>query len=96
MHGDDGRTDEPGDGSPMRRVVLFGSPGSGKSTFARALCARTGLPHVERDTLGVLGSPTYQAAVSRMAASDRWVFDGATTEGDPEVYRRADTLIVLG
>lgn len=79
----------------MRRVVLFGSPGSGKSTFARALSARTGLPHVERDTLGTLGSPAYRAAVRRMACAERWIFDGATTQADTEVYSRADTVVVL-
>jgi adenylate kinase family enzyme len=79
----------------MMRVVLFGSPGSGKSTFARALSARTGLPHVERDTLGTLGSPAYGEAVRSMARGERWIFDGATTQADTDLYARADTVIVL-
>jgi hypothetical protein len=79
----------------MMRVVMFGSPGSGKSTFARALSGLTGLPHVERDTLGALGSPAYRHAVRRMASSERWIFDGATIQPDSDVYSRADTVIVL-
>lgn len=87
-----GSPDQP---VPMHRVVLFGSPGSGKTTFARALSRRTGLPHVERDTFGALGSPAYLGAVQEMAARERWIFDGATAEGDADVYRRTDTVIVL-
>lgn len=77
------------------RVVMFGSPGSGKTTFARALSGRTGLPHVERDTLGALGSPAFRAAVRHMASSERWIFDGATIQPDNDIYSRADTVIVL-
>lgn len=35
----------------LRRVLIVGQPGSGKSTFARALGDRTGLPVVHIDQL---------------------------------------------
>ena len=48
--------------------MVIGCAGSGKSTLARQLAGRTGLPLVERDGLGVEGSPGYLSAVAEMAA----------------------------
>ena len=33
------------------KVLVFGNSGSGKSTYARALTAREGLPHLDLDTI---------------------------------------------
>lgn len=33
----------------MPRIVVFGNPGAGKSTFARALAVKTGLPYISLD-----------------------------------------------
>lgn len=79
----------------MQRVVIFGAPGSGKSTLAQRLSAETGLPWVERDSLGILGSDDYRSAVSDVVATDRWIFDGAPYYVDDEVYGRADTVIIF-
>lgn len=79
----------------VERVVVFGCAGSGKSTLARKLSARTGLPVVERDSLGILGSSEYRAAVGKLAAGPRWILDGPPYYADDVVYPRADTVIVL-
>lgn len=79
----------------MQRVVIFGAPGSGKSTLAQRLSARTGLPWVERDSLGILGSDDYRNAVTDAVGRDRWIFDGAPYYVDDEVYGRADTVIIF-
>jgi hypothetical protein len=79
----------------VERVVVVGGAGSGKSTLARELASRTGLPLVERDGLGVLGSPEYQTAISRMAAGPCWIRDGAPYYADQLVYAAADTVIFL-
>lgn len=79
----------------MRRVVIFGAPGSGKSTLAQRLSERTGLPWVERDTLGILGSDAYRGAVADVVAQDEWIFDGAPYYVDDQVYPRADTVIIF-
>src|SRR5260370_15400519 len=77
------------------RVVIAGCAGSGKSTLARALAARTGLPLVERDRLGILGSDQYRAAVGRLAGEPRWILDGAPYYVDDLVYAAADTVVFL-
>ena len=59
----------------MERVVVIGCAGSGKSTLARQLACRTGLPLVQRDTLGEEGSLDYLSALAAMAAQTRWILD---------------------
>jgi hypothetical protein len=75
--------------------VVAGCAGSGKSTFARQLAARTALPLVERDALGVLGSPSYLATLESLVLEPRWILDGAPYYLDDLVYGTADTVIFL-
>lgn len=77
------------------RVVVIGCAGSGKSTLARQLAGRTGLPLVERDGLGVEGSPGYLSAAADMAARPRWILDGAPYYADKLVCPAADTVVFL-
>lgn len=76
-------------------MVLFGCAGSGKTALARKLSARTGLPLVERDALGVLGSETYRHAVTKLARQPRWILDGAPYYAEDVIYPAADTVVVL-
>ena len=75
--------------------MVIGCAGSGKSTLARQLAGRTGLPLVERDGLGVKGSPGYLPAVADIAARPRWILDGAPYYADELVYAAADTVVFL-
>jgi hypothetical protein len=77
------------------RVVVFGCAGSGKTTLAKKLCARTGLTLIERDALGVLGSERYRAAITKLIYQPRWVLDGAPYYVEDLVYPVADTVVVL-
>jgi hypothetical protein len=77
----------------VERVVVAGCAGSGKSCLARELAARTGLPLIERDELGVLGSADYRSAIGQMAQEPRWILDGAPYYADEMVYAAADTVI---
>lgn len=79
----------------MQRVVITGCAGSGKSTLSRQLAARTGLPLVERDALGPLGSAEYLAALTEMAARPAWILDAAPYYADDLVYPVADTIVIL-
>lgn len=65
-----------------RRIAIIGSPGAGKSTLARALAARTGLPLVHLDQLHWRAGwtappePEWQARVRAAAEGERWIIDG--------------------
>ena len=62
----------------MERVIVVGSSGSGKTTFARNLGAVLGRPHVEGDALywGANWTPRNDDELRRLvaeaASGDRW------------------------
>jgi adenylate kinase family enzyme len=66
----------------MRRVMVIGSPGAGKSTLARGLADKLARPMVALDSLywrpGWVESPgaEFREAVARFAATPAWVMDG--------------------
>jgi adenylate kinase family enzyme len=86
-----------------RRIVVVGTSGSGKTTFARELAGRLGLPHVELDALHH-GPNWYQPSADEFRATveaelfslDGWVCCGAYHHklGDL-VPSHADTLVWL-
>jgi adenylate kinase family enzyme len=87
----------------MRRVVVLGRGGAGKSVFARRLGARTGLPVVELDReFGQGGLPPrsrtgWSAVQARLAAGEEWILDGDLGPYDvlDVRLRRADTVVLL-
>jgi adenylate kinase family enzyme len=66
----------------MRRVMVIGSPGAGKSTMARRLADKLALPMIALDSLywrpGWVECPSaeFREAVARAAATPTWVMDG--------------------
>jgi adenylate kinase family enzyme len=66
----------------MRRVLVIGSGGAGKSTFAARLGERTGLPVLHLDALywraGWRETPReeWTARVDELLAGDAWIMDG--------------------
>ena len=85
----------------MRRVMIVGQLGAGKSTFARALGARTGLPVVHIDRIhwqaGWVGrSPEEKTRLCReVEARESWIFEGGHSATWPERVARADLLVWL-
>lgn len=85
----------------MNRVAVVGSGGAGKSTFARELGRRTGLPVVHLDRHywrpGWVETPReeWAALQADLFSGDRWVADG-NYGGTVDVrFARADTVILL-
>jgi adenylate kinase family enzyme len=84
----------------MQRILVMGSSGSGKSTFARRLATATGLPFVSLDAL--YWQPGWQPSepepfgvrVTEAASAQGWIMDGNYTRFAGELRReRADTVI---
>lgn len=87
----------------MRRVVILGRGGSGKSTFAARLGSDTGLPVIELDQHfwrpGPEATPPdrWAAVQAELARGEVWIMEGDLGPHDvPEVrLRAADTVILL-
>lgn len=85
----------------MKRVMIYGGSGSGKSTVAQRLGAITGLPVVHIDPM--YWKPDWiqrdraetTALVEAAMAKDAWVFDGNHHGTFPERIARADHMIFL-
>jgi adenylate kinase family enzyme len=98
---------DPGGGDPAttlagrRRIVVLGTTGAGKTTLARRLAGRLGLPHIELDALywgpGWTAIPTdlFRERAAAATASDRWVADGNYGAVRDIVWPRADLLVWL-
>jgi len=84
-----------------RRVVVTGMTGAGKSTFSRALSARTGLPLIHLDLHYWQPGWTrpsvdeWRATQRTLLAGDAWIADGNYPETLALRLERADTVVVL-
>ena len=85
----------------MRRVLVVGSPGAGKSTFARELARLTRLPLTHLDAEywrpGWVrpAQAEWRTRVESLIAPDTWILDGNYTSTVPLRASRADTVVVL-
>ena len=84
----------------MRRVLVGGVSGSGKTTFARELARRSGLAFHEMDALyhgpGWTRRASFEDDVAALCAADAWVFDShGYKEVRDLVWSRADTVVWL-
>jgi adenylate kinase family enzyme len=85
----------------MKRVSVVGTSGSGKSTFARALADRLGLPFVELDSIyhqrdwKPLPDEEFRRRVGATVAGPAWVVDGNYSKVRDVVWRAADTVVIL-
>ena len=83
------------------KILILGCPGSGKSTFARALAARTGLPLVHLDTVWWRADGThvsreaFDRALDGLLRGEQWIMDGDYSRTYEVRVRAADTVIFL-
>lgn len=85
----------------MKRVLIIGNPGAGKSTLARQLAPLLDLPLIHLDCRFWKPNwvPTERALfreeVSELVAADRWIIDGNYDSCIDLRLPRADTVIFL-
>lgn len=85
----------------MEKVMIIGSPGAGKSTFARKLRDMTGLPLYYLDMLWHRSDKTnisreeFDRALKEIVERDRWIIDGNYQRTLEVRMERCDTIFLL-
>lgn len=85
----------------MKRVIVIGCPGSGKSTFSRALREITGLPLVYLDQLywkadrTIVDKPVFRARLAEAMTGECWIIDGNYGSTMEMRMQAADTVFFL-
>ncbi|HJS52811.1 MAG TPA: DNA topology modulation protein [Pyrinomonadaceae bacterium] len=85
----------------MKRVIVIGSGGAGKSTFARRLGEVTGLPviHLDSHFWRPNWEPTpkdeWKAKVEELIKGETWIIDGNFGSTRELRMQAADTIIML-
>lgn len=85
----------------MKRVLILGNSGSGKSSFAEKLAAKLGIPcvhldsHYWRPNWVPTPAEEWPDVVRRLIDEDEWVMDGNYSSTLDERMQRADTAIYL-
>ncbi|WOF73088.1 AAA family ATPase [Parvibaculaceae bacterium PLY_AMNH_Bact1] len=85
----------------MKRVLVIGPSGAGKTTLANALAEKTGLPLIHLDTEylrpGWVPTPDEEWApiVSGLVARDSWIMEGNFSSTFPLRMPRTDTIILV-
>jgi adenylate kinase family enzyme len=86
---------------PARRVLVYGVTGSGKTTAAREIAARTGLPFTSADELTwepgwvPVGEDEQRRRFAAIVGQERWVLDTAYASWLDVVLPRADLVVGL-
>lgn len=85
----------------MRRVVVVGTSGTGKTTVASRIAAALGAPHVELDSLhwepGWTEAPVdvFRSRTIEATSGESWVADGNYSVVRDILWGRADTVVWL-
>ena len=66
----------------MKKIIIIGCPGSGKSVFSRALHNKTGIPLYHLDMMfwnadkTTVEKSVFRERLSSVIATDKWIIDG--------------------
>ena len=82
----------------MRKIIVIGCPGSGKTTFARKLRDKTGLPLYYLDAIWHKPDKThipreeFDARMAEILPTDQWIIDGNYSRTLEIRMRACDTV----
>ncbi len=85
----------------MKRVLIIGCPGSGKTTLAKELSDRLGLPSIHLDNLSLKpgweqrDAQEFNMLLQNALEKDTWIIDGNYNQTLDTRLEYADTVIFL-
>lgn len=85
----------------MKRILIIGCSGAGKTTLAKQLGTRLGLPVHHLDRLWWLpgwvtdSRENFDEKLAEILKTDKWIIDGDYSRTLPERLKYADTVIFL-
>ncbi|MBR2312288.1 MAG: adenylate kinase [Clostridia bacterium] len=85
----------------MKKIIVIGCPGSGKSTFARALHNKTGIPLYHLDMMywnadkTTVGKRAFLERLSAVLEREAWIIDGNYASTMEQRMAACDTVIFL-
>ena len=85
----------------MKKVVVVGTSGAGKSSLASAIAAKLGAPYTELDSLRwnpgweMTPDDLFLEKVAQTIQGDSWVVDGNYSVARPLTWVAADTVVWL-
>ena len=85
----------------FQKILVIGCPGSGKSTFSRALAEQTGLPLYHLDMLywnadkTTVSRETFDERLQAVLEKDAWIIDGNYSRTMEKRLQFCDTVFFL-
>ena len=85
----------------MKKVIVIGCPGSGKSTFSRQLRDKTGLPLFYLDMIwhkpdrSNVSRDVFDNRLNEILSKDKWIIDGNYLRTLPMRLEKCDTVFLL-
>ena len=85
----------------MKKIIVIGCPGSGKSTFSRALSANTGIPLYHLDMMywnpdkTVVDKAVFLDRLKTVIQSEEWIIDGNYGSTMEQRLSACDTVFFL-
>lgn len=85
----------------VQLIHVMGVSGSGKTTTAKRIADRLGVPHIEMDAINwqpgwqMLPTDQLRTRVAEVVAGDSWVIDGNYREARDLVWGRAQMVVFL-
>ncbi len=85
----------------MKKIMIIGCPGSGKSTFSRALHEKTGIPLFHLDMMywntdrTTVEKPIFRKRLADTIKEDKWIIDGNYGSTIELRLQACDTVILL-